>query len=245
MKNPFASRAFPVLSIMAFVALFVLLIFARVVIQSITAPSRVRDALDVNKVLTNSRGLAVSADPLVTITRGKPEVLESDPKYGAENPLVTVVEFGDFECPYCGVVSPRLMNAVNAHPDEVQLVWKDFPITEEHSNAQGAAEAARCAQAQGKFWDFHERLFGDSVDLSRAFYDSVASDLGLDAQKFASCLDTHEYAGLVAANRNHAIEINVDETPIVFVNGAELANLTSDDVILAAVEEALQRVKGE
>lgn len=239
MQNTFfRSTLFRGLAILSFAAVVILILFTRSVLRSFSVWDDIDATLNVN---ASAGGLRGSKDPLVSIEVGAPVVLPSDPSLGPANAKVTIISFEDFECPFCALVSPRLMKVAREYPNDVRLVWKDFPITGQHANAVAAAEAARCADKQGKFWEYHDRLFEDVFTLNRARYVAIATDLALDQTQFETCLDSRATAKLVNDSLNHALDIGLDGTPFVFLNGKELTDIMTYESIKAAVESELSK----
>jgi protein-disulfide isomerase len=132
---------------------------------------------------------------------------------------IQVVVFEDFECPFCAKASPNLKAFAARYPNDVQLVFKHNPLTSIHQNAQLASEAAAEAQAQGKFWEYHDQLFGHQDALSRADLDRYAQAVGLDLAKFKAALDQGTHRAQLDNDVREAQRLNVTGTPVVFMNG--------------------------
>ena len=123
------------------------------------------------------------------------ELSGDDPSDGPPDAPVTVAVFADFQCPFCRELVPTLRRLREAGPATgFRLVWKDFPLTTIHRDALGAAEAAHCANEQGRFWEFHDRLFANQQQLRRPALKQHAADLGLDTGRFNLCVDGSRYA---------------------------------------------------
>src|SRR3989344_7101547 len=137
------------------------------------------------------------------------------PVLGSKSAKVTIVEFSDYECPFCGrhfeQTYPQLKKDY-IDTGKVQLVFKDFPLSF-HPQAQKAAEAARCAGEQGKYWEMHDKLFSNQQSLSVENEKKWAKELGLNTAKFDSCLDSGKYASAVQADSNYGQSIGVSGTP--------------------------------
>ena len=112
------------------------------------------------------------------------------PSRGVATAPVTIVEFSDFECPYCGGLFPTLKQVEKNYPQTVRIVYRQFPLSNLHPHAMKAAEAALCANEQNKFWEFHDSMFGNQRELSIADLKQRAVDLKLDTQAFNQCLDS-------------------------------------------------------
>ncbi len=146
------------------------------------------------------------------------EVGADGPARGPAKAPVTIVEFSDYECPFCGRAEAVVSQVLANYGDKVRLVYRDYPLPM-HPDAPKAAEAAHCAGDQGKYWEMHGKLFANQRDLSVASMKGYAKDLGLDAGKFAACLDSGEKAKTVEGHRKAGDEAGVSGTPAFFVNG--------------------------
>jgi len=140
------------------------------------------------------------------------------PAKGPEKAPITIVEFSDFECPFCGRAEETVNEVVRAYPDKIRLVYRDFPLPM-HANAPKAAEAAHCAGDQGKYWDMHAKLFANQRALDVKSLKGYAKDLALDQAKFDKCLDSGEKAKLVEEDHKAGGDLGVSGTPAFFVNG--------------------------
>ena len=150
------------------------------------------------------------------------EVAATGPSRGPENAPVTIVEFSDFECPYCSRANETLAQIAQTYGDKVRVVFRDFPLSF-HQNAKKAAEAGHCADDQGKFWEMHDKMFANQRALDVESLKSYAKEIGLDEAAFNACLDGGEKAALVQANIDAAMELGVRGTPAFFVNGRMVA----------------------
>lgn len=148
---------------------------------------------------------------------------QAGPSLGPPGARVTIVEFSDFECPFCRRVQPILRRVLERWPKQVRLVYKHLPL-ERHRNAFGAAKAAVCADRQGRFWDYHDALFRDKQDLSPRGLVSVAEAQGLELGPFEACLRAKETGAAVETDRALARRARVTGTPMLFVNGRRLSS---------------------
>ena len=134
---------------------------------------------------------------------------------------VTIVEYSDFQCPFCARAFPTIKEVLSTYGDKVELVYKHFPLAF-HPEAQKSAEASECAKDQGKFWEYHDKIFENQASLSTANYKKWAADLGLDTSKFNTCLDSGEKAALVQSDFKEGQGKGVSGTPTFFINGEQL-----------------------
>ncbi len=165
----------------------------------------------------------------------------TDPAVGPATAPVTLVEFSDFQCPFCQRVEPTLKQLRAKYGDKLRIVWKDFPLTQIHPQAFKASEAGHCAGDQGKYWEYHDRLFDNQQALQPADLKKHATDLGLDAAAFASCLDSSKYGERVRDGVSLGTSLGVNSTPTVFINGRRLSGAQPLEVFVATIEEELSR----
>ena len=164
-----------------------------------------------------------------------------DPSEGKADAPVTVVEFSDFQCPFCQRVWPTLKQLRMKYGDKMRLVWKDFPLTQIHPQAFVAAQAGNCAREQGKFWEYHDKLFGNQSALQPANLKQYAADLGLDTAKFNQCLDSSKYEARVQAALGVGGGLGIGSTPTVYVNGRMINGAQPIEVFQSVIDEELAR----
>ncbi|MEK7124243.1 MAG: DsbA family protein [Patescibacteria group bacterium] len=155
---------------------------------------------------------------------------------------VTLVEFSDFECPFCKSHLPTLDRILKDYKDSVRLVYKHFPLTSIHPNAQKAAEASECASEQGKFWEYHDLLFEKQAGgLSIEKYKQWAVQLGLNSAKFNGCLDSSKYADKVSADSKEGSGAGVSGTPATFINGKLVSGAVPYEQIKKEIDAVLNK----
>ena len=169
---------------------------------------------------------------------------EVDHVRGTEGAPVTIVEYGDFECPYCGQAEVALRDLAAARGGDLRFVYRHLPLSEVHERAELAAEAAEAAGAQGRFWDFHDLLFAHQEALSLADLRAHAADLGLDVERFASDVDERRHALRVARDVGSADASGVAGTPTFFVNGRRHHGPFDLESLLAVVDRELGVSRG-
>jgi protein-disulfide isomerase len=167
------------------------------------------------------------------------EVAAKGPSRGPDNATVTIVEFSDFQCPYCGRVFPTVEKLMKDYDGKVRLVFRHFPLSF-HPNAEKAAEAAVCAQDQGKFWQMHDKMFTNQQKLAVEDLKSFAKDIGLDQGKFDKCLDSGEKAAAVSADEKDGEQAGVSGTPAFFINGIFINGAVPYEQFKEAVDRELK-----
>ncbi|HEU4383664.1 MAG TPA: thioredoxin domain-containing protein [Anaeromyxobacteraceae bacterium] len=168
------------------------------------------------------------------------EVAADGPSRGSAKAPVTIVEFSDFECPYCGRAESVVNQVLETYGEKVRLVYRDYPLPF-HPNAPKAAEAAHCAGDQGKYWQMHGKLFANQRGLDVGSLKGYAKDLGLDSGKFNTCLDSGEKAKVVEAHRKAGDEAGVSGTPAFFVNGVLLSGAQPFEAFKPLVDAELAK----
>lgn len=146
-------------------------------------------------------------------------VTPTDHCRGALRPAITIIEYGDFASPACRAAEPAVRMILAAHPRNVQLVYRHFPLESDHPLALMAAEASEAAAAQGKFWEMHDALLQEDASLERAALDRTAQDLGLDMLMFRAALNDEIYRQRIREQEDGAVRSHLRESPGFFVNG--------------------------
>jgi len=189
---------------------------------------------------------ALDASPLMH--RPQPKLLEDAvaiptegaPYVGPANARVTLVEFSDFQCPFCGQAVIKLRAVLKAYPTQVKLVFKQFPL-DSHSQAALAAAAAMAAHRQGKFWQLHDAMFADRTNLSRQTILAMAGTVGLDTKRFTQDWDSAAVKQAVAREELEGEKAGVEATPTVFIDGQKYNGLLDLDSIGPIIEKELKK----
>jgi protein-disulfide isomerase len=163
-------------------------------------------------------------------------VSERDHIQGADDARVTLVEYGDYECPYCGQAYPIVQAIQKKMGDRLRFVFRNFPLAQLHPHAQNAAEAAEIAGAQGKFWEMHDHLFENQRSLWDNRLKEYAATLGLDTDRFAQDLEAHTYADRVREDFLSGVRSGVNGTPTFFINGVRYEESWDEETLLAVLE---------
>lgn len=179
----------------------------------------------------------------------QPERLAVDdggaPSQGPADAPVTIVEFSDYQCPYCKRFRDETMDRLlEQYEGQLRFVYRDFPLSSIHPEALQAAEAARCAHEQGQFWAMHDQLFAGQPEWARApdapeIFKGYAADLGLDADEFAVCLDSGRYTEIISQDFRAGAQYGVQGTPTFFVNGRKLVGAQPLSAFEAIINEEL------
>ena len=151
---------------------------------------------------------------------------------------IQIIEFSDFQCPYCQRANPAVDQVLSTYGDRVHFVYRHFPLPS-HPNARPAAEASQCAAEQGKFWPYHDKLFASSSQLGAADLKKHAVELGLDAAKFNSCVDARKYKAQVDADAQAGEEAGVNGTPAFFINGRMLSGAQPFEAFKRIIDDEL------
>ena len=164
---------------------------------------------------------------------------DDDPSIGPADAPVTIIEFSDYQCPYCQVWYKQVFQQLLAsYPDKIRFVYRDLPLPM-HPEAVPAAQAANCAGEQDAYWKYHDALFNQQYGLDRAAYEHYAADLGLDTKAFAACLDSQRYQDEIQADASDASRVGISGTPSFVVNGRILVGALPFSDFKAVIDEEL------
>jgi protein-disulfide isomerase len=183
----------------------------------------------------------LKARTAVTIMLEPPRLKVADagrPSRGPARAQVEIIEFSDFQCPFCLSAHPTVARVLNTYGDRVRFVYRHYPLPN-HPNAWPAAEAAACAGEQGKFWEYHDRLFDNQSRLGKADLKKHAAAVALDTAKFDACVDTHKYKSDVDADVAAGEEAGVSGTPAFFINGRQLSGAQPFEAFKRLIDEEL------
>lgn len=169
------------------------------------------------------------------------EVMAGDHVRGAQDAQLVVIEYGDFQCPYCARARPILAELQERHAPRMALVYRHLPLEHLHPLAGLAAEAAEAAAAQGRFWEMHDALFERQQQLDAAALPALARMAGLDVERFIDELDNRRHRDKVRAHAEQAGRLGAEQTPTFFFNGERYRGDSDRESLTAAIEEALGR----
>ncbi len=188
---------------------------------------------------------ALKAKTTISISLEPPRVEVSDggrtPR-GVKTGPIEIIEFSDFQCPFCQRANPVVDQVLKTYGDKVKFVYRHYPLPN-HPNARPAAEAAACAEVQGKFWEYHDRLFANSTRLSDADLKAHAVAVGLDATRFNACFDNHQQKPGVDKDVADGEAVGVTGTPAFFINGRSIEGAQPFESFKRVIDEELARKK--
>ena len=168
--------------------------------------------------------------------------VQGAPFKGGEKAAVTIVEFSDFHCPFCQRVVPTLAQLESKYGDKIKLVFRDFPVEQLHPGATKAHEAARCANEQGKFWPYHDKLFAGPPSSSQEVFKGLAKEVGLDAVTFETCLGSGKYQAAIKEDMAEGTRVGVGGTPAFFINGRQITGAQPLEAFARVIDDELARV---
>ena len=195
-------------------------------------------ALALRTYMDELREVADDVAVLLDPPRQEIELTAADRSKGPDDAPVVIVEFSDFECPYCGRATATLAALMDRYPDRIRFVYKDFPLPN-HPNAFKAAEAGHCAHEQDRFWEYHDRLFAMQDALDVESLKTYADELGLDTGAFNACLDDGRHAESVDREMAAGRSYGATSTPTLFINGRPVLGALPLDAFDRIVREEL------
>lgn len=176
------------------------------------------------------------------MAQAKGLVADHNPTFGPEDAKVTIIEFSEFQCPFCRRVQDTLANLRDKYKNQVRFVYKHYPLPF-HPEAEPSAIAAQAAHNQGKFWEYSEKLWENQANLSAKLYTEVAEELGLDMEKFNADLKDEKTAQVVAKDLEDGQAAGASGTPYFLINGQGVSGALPQDVFEQAIEQVLEEAK--
>ncbi|HLH76980.1 MAG TPA: thioredoxin domain-containing protein [Candidatus Binataceae bacterium] len=194
-----------------------------------------------NQLLSDLRAKA-KIDVLMQVPRVQVATTNSAGVLGPAQAPVTVVEFSDFQCPFCRRAEDSIKEVLQKYPSQIHFVYMDFPLSI-HAHAMQAAVAGRCAADQGKFWPMHDAMFADQNKLDPAGLKATAAHLKLDTKSFDECLDKGEHTAEIHQSEAEGNSLGVDGTPTFFINGIVMSGAQPASAIEETINSELARAK--
>jgi protein-disulfide isomerase len=170
------------------------------------------------------------------------DVNKDDHVWGTSDAPVTLIEYGDYECPYCGQAYPIVRSIQDAFgPKKIRFVFRNFPLTNMHPHAELAAEAAEAAAEQNKFWEMHDAIYENQGSLGAQMLLNLAKEIKLDEQKFMSAIETKKFKDRIKKDFMSGVESDVNGTPSFFINGARFDGDWSQGGLTQAIKQLLSK----
>jgi protein-disulfide isomerase len=173
------------------------------------------------------------------------DVAADGPSKGPADARITIIEFSDFQCPYCQRSLATMEQVMAKYPGQVRLIYRHLPLDRIHPHARGAAEAAACADEQGQFWAYHDKLFANNRALAKEDLLRYAGETGLDAQRFGTCVEERRFKDKVEADLQAARAVGISGTPAFVVNGVLLSGAQPAEEFYAVIDAALAKPAAE
>lgn len=184
-----------------------------------------RGATTTTAVAAPAGGQAAVQAPEAVVPTEEPQYIRYDiptegfPSLGPDNAPITIVEFSDFQCPYCRRFhEDTYKQLLDAYPEQIRFVYRNLPLTSIHPDAMDAAIASLCANNQDAYWDYHNKLFSSDA-LGEDVYIEYATDLALDVEQFTACLSSGEFDDFIQQDMDFSLNLGVQSTPTFFING--------------------------
>ncbi len=209
---------------------------AEALVKSGTKPAQVYAAI---MAKGQERAAPPRAEPQAAVVR-KIEIPADAPSFGPKHAKVTIVEWSDFECPFCSRVVPTLQKIKETYGKDVRVVFRHQPLPF-HANAKLAAEASMAAHEQGKFWEYHDKLFANQKALGRAQLEGYAEELKLDMGKFRAALDSGKFRAKVEADSSEGSAVGANGTPTFFINGRQFVGAQPFENFKQTIDEELKK----
>jgi len=212
-----------------------------------TLEDQIKTYLSAQRLKTRQQEFLASlrSNAKINVLLTPPPIFRSDvstsgaPVRGAGDAPVTIVEFSDFHCPFCRKVQPVLDDVRAKYGNKVKIVFRDFPLDSLHPQTSTVSQAAHCATEQGKFWEFHDKVFKNLPDATAATLDSFAKDVGMDVTAFDACRTSSKYTAAVTASLQEGAKLGITGTPTFFINGRMLVGAQPFEEFVKVIDEEL------
>ena len=206
---------------------------------------QIRRFIESQRTTTAKASLREEAKVVTHLEPPRYEITADGPSKGPADAPVTIVEFSDFQCPYCQRALPVIDDVLEKYPNDVRVVYRHLPLDSIHKRARPAAEASACADAQQQFWPYHDKLFANNRALEKDDLIRYASEVGLDGARFAECVDGRTFQAKVDADLRAAQTAGISGTPAFVVNGVLLTGARPPADFYRIIDAELQRIASE
>ena len=201
----------------------------------------IRDYLKRRRAQEAAEKILDAADVEIFLERPRVDVAATGPSKGPANAPVTIVEFSDFQCPFCLRALPVIEEVMARYPDKVRFVYRNLPLERIHDRARVAAEASLCADDQGRFWAYHDLVFANNESLGDEDLKRFAEELDLDVAAWEQCMLEEKFAGVIDADIEAALSIGITGTPAFLVNGVMISGAKPVEDFVSLIESELAR----
>lgn len=201
-------------------------------------------SIDLNAISSTYANDSTKAVNVQPIQLGTYDVDSKDAaSWGSKNARVTIVEFADFQCPFCEDAFSTVKRLQLTFGDSIYFQFRNFPLVDAHPQALHAANAAACAQAQGmeKFWAYHDRLYQFQSTLADTSYEAIAQSIGLDLSLFKACYAAQTYEERINQDYQDGVSAGIVGTPTFFINGKKVSGVIPEDVFVKVVQQLLKQ----
>lgn len=206
---------------------------------------RIGEYLKQQKGIEVIEKFVLAANAEILLQQPRVDIAADGPSKGPADAAVTIIEFSDFQCPYCSRALPVLEEVLNLYPNDVRVVYRHLPLDSIHPRARVAAEASLCADDQGKFWEYHDVLFANNRALEDEDLRGNAETVGLDVDAFLQCMTEERYAVKVEADLEAGRAVGLSGTPAFFVNGLLLSGARPVEDFVRLIDLELGRSSEE
>ena len=200
---------------------------------------QIRRHLESEKKRNAVDAIVAKADTKIELVRPRIAVGPGGQARGPADARVTIIEYSDFQCPYCQRAKPVLDEIATRHPNDVRIVYRNLPLDSLHPRARASAEAAQCAAENNKFWEYHDLLFANRQALGDEDLRKYAKQVGLDAKTFDECVKSRRQKDVVEADVQEAKRLGITGTPAFVVNGIIMSGLQTADSLDSVIQEEL------
>jgi protein-disulfide isomerase len=203
---------------------------------------RIGEYLQQQRGLEFVEKLLAEADVEILLEQPRVSVAADGPSKGPDDAAVTIIEFSDFQCPFCSRALPVLAEVLERYPEDVRLVYRHLPLDSIHPRARTAAEASLCAEAQRQFWEYHDALFENNNALADEDLRAIAETLGLDVPAWAQCMSENVFAVRVEADLEAGRSVGISGTPAFLINGLLLTGARPVEDFVKMIDSELARI---
>ncbi len=219
------------------VVFVILLIYLAVFIYQVILFIEIKTQANMQGFNTLSQN--INDNPILSVNNRQVAETKDDPYWGPVDAEVVIVEFADFQCPFCKEANPIIQQIRKEYKDRVKIIYRDFVDAASHPQALNAAMAAECADEQGKFWSYRDMIFSNQANLSIEKFKEIAVNLGLETEQFNQCLDDKKYSFEVFNDLEDGSKLGITGTPAFFINGSKIEGVIPYDTFKQIIDRAL------